>query len=315
MNSDVAPVTTFKWGERPFEDIMGLQAISESQFRSTLNEDNGGGLMFGGQILGHTLLAAGRTLSSPRPAQSLQLSFSRPGILARPMDYTVESIGDGRKMSSRVVRIGQMGRTAGIANACFLEHADGFDRQEHANGHMDPEALPGVQQLVDADPDLKIGYGLATIARKSGLDFRLVAADQYVSRSGTIPRFQFWMRLPRAVSDNSPLVHQAASLYLTDYLLAFAPMLPTHSVSRLQKMWIVTLNHSAWFYKPFRADDWLYVDAESPALSGGRGLVLAKVYLPGSGLAAIITQELLYGAPPDAKSPTAANRIRNPEQT
>jgi acyl-CoA thioesterase-2 len=56
---------------------------------------------------------------------------------------------------------------------------------------------------------------------------------------------------------------------------------------------IASLDHSVWFHRPFRADEWWLYDQVSPSASGGRGLVLAKVYTQDGSLVATVAQEAL----------------------
>ncbi len=44
------------------------------------------------------------------------------------------------------------------------------------------------------------------------------------------------------------------------------------------EVFVASLDHTVWFHRPFRADDWWLYDQHSPAASNGRGLVLARVF-------------------------------------
>jgi acyl-CoA thioesterase-2 len=46
-----------------------------------------------------------------------------------------------------------------------------------------------------------------------------------------------------------------------------------------------------WFHRPFRADEWLLYDQESPAASGGRGLALGRIFRRDGTLAVSVVQE------------------------
>ena len=35
---------------------------------------------------------------------------------------------------------------------------------------------------------------------------------------------------------------------------------------------MASLDHAMWFHRPFRADEWLLYDQDTPSASGGRGL-------------------------------------------
>ena len=54
---------------------------------------------------------------------------------------------------------------------------------------------------------------------------------------------------------------------------------------------MASLDHTIWFHRPFRADDWWLYDQHSPAASNGRGLVLARVFAREGGLVASVAQE------------------------
>ena len=44
---------------------------------------------------------------------------------------------------------------------------------------------------------------------------------------------------------------------------------------------MASLDHTIWFHRPFRADEWWLYDQWSPSASGGRGLALARVFTAG----------------------------------
>jgi hypothetical protein len=65
-----------------------------------------------------------------------------------------------------------------------------------------------------------------------------------------------------------------------------------------------------WFHRPFRADDWLFVDQESSVAFGGRGFVRAQFWTANGDLVCTATQEALLRAPTPFASgidPTSGN--------
>jgi acyl-CoA thioesterase-2 len=46
-----------------------------------------------------------------------------------------------------------------------------------------------------------------------------------------------------------------------------------------------------WFHRPFRADEWLFFDQESPVAHGARGLARGLVYTRGGDLVVSVVQE------------------------
>ena len=65
-------------------------------------------------------------------------------------------------------------------------------------------------------------------------------------------------------------------------------------------MQVASLDHSIWFHRPFRADEWWLYDQWSPSASGARGLVLARVFTQDGTLVATVAQEGLIRRRPDA---------------
>jgi acyl-CoA thioesterase-2 len=57
------------------------------------------------------------------------------------------------------------------------------------------------------------------------------------------------------------------------------------------RLQIASLDHTIWFHRPFRMDQWLRFEMESPNASGGRGLCLAYVYDSEGALVATLAQE------------------------
>lgn len=58
-----------------------------------------------------------------------------------------------------------------------------------------------------------------------------------------------------------------------------------------------SLDHAMWFHRPFRADEWLLYDQESPSSSGGRGLGQARIYTRDGQLAVTVIQEGVVRVP------------------
>ena len=52
-----------------------------------------------------------------------------------------------------------------------------------------------------------------------------------------------------------------------------------------------SLDHSMWFHRPFRADDWVLCDCTSPSASGGRGLATGRFFSQDGKLIASAVQE------------------------
>lgn len=57
------------------------------------------------------------------------------------------------------------------------------------------------------------------------------------------------------------------------------------------KFQVATIDHSIWFHRPFKMDDWLLFAIESPTASNTRGLVRGEIYDRQGNLVATAVQE------------------------
>ena len=72
---------------------------------------------------------------------------------------------------------------------------------------------------------------------------------------------------------------------------------------------MASLDHAMWFHRPFRADEWLLYDQDTPSASGGRGLGRGLIFTAATAhLARPVVQEGLIRASRDADDGDAARR-------
>ena len=90
-------------------ELLDLERIEVDIFRGRSPDENLQ-RVFGGQVAGQALVAAGRTVPPDRPVHSLHAYFIRPGDPDLPIVYTVDRIRDGRSFSTRRVVAVQHGR-------------------------------------------------------------------------------------------------------------------------------------------------------------------------------------------------------------
>ena len=91
-------------------DLLDIQTLDDAAFlgqspKTSLQR------VFGGQVAGQALVAAGRTVDPERHVHSLHAYFIRPGDPSRPILYLVENVRDGRSFRVRLVVARQHGQT------------------------------------------------------------------------------------------------------------------------------------------------------------------------------------------------------------
>src|SRR5438270_14061566 len=121
-------------------DLLDLEPIEVNIFRGR-SPDEKRQRVFGGQVAGQALVAAGRTVDRGN-VHSLHAYFLRPGDPNVPIIYEVDRIRDGRSFTTRRVVAIQHGRAIFNLSASFHVEEEGVDHQLPMPEAPDPESLP-----------------------------------------------------------------------------------------------------------------------------------------------------------------------------
>ncbi|MFT4268864.1 MAG: acyl-CoA thioesterase II [Xenophilus sp.] len=268
--------------------LMRMEAVGEDRFRGQ-SEDIGTPNVFGGQVLGQSLMAASLTVGAERPVHSMHAYFLLPGAHA-PIDYSVDRVRDGRSFTTRHVLARQNGRVIFEMAASFQTRDPGVEHQAPMPAVAGPEGLPS-----DLQRRLEVGDRLPESFRAKGtashgIEYRTVEQDDLIA---PVPReggCAIWMRAVAPLPDD-PAVHRALLAYASDHGLLRAATVP-HGLSFLAgSVRAASLDHAMWFHRDFRFDDWLLYVVESPSASGARGLCFGRVYSRDGRLVASAAQE------------------------
>jgi len=125
-----------------------------------------------------------------------------------------------------------------------------------------------------------------------------------VERGPRPPRQQVWMRADGAMPD-LPLLHACMVTYASDMTLLDSVFLPHGVYWDSGELMVASLDHAMWFHRPFRADDWLLYDQESPSAAGALGLARGNIFRADGTLVVSVVQEGLVRVrrPPGRSGP------------
>src|SRR5205809_4685539 len=129
--------------QRPLDDLIALLDLEELEvnlFRGRSPQENRQ-RVFGGQVAGQALVAAGRTVERGH-VHSLHAYFLRPGDPKIPIIYDVDRIRDGRSFTTRRAVAIQHGRAIFNLSASFHVAEPGPEHQYPMPYAPDPETLP-----------------------------------------------------------------------------------------------------------------------------------------------------------------------------
>ncbi|MEV7571024.1 acyl-CoA thioesterase [Streptomyces tanashiensis] len=276
-------------------DLLDLERIEQDIFRGE-SRPSIVPRVFGGQVAAQALVAAGRTVPEDRLAHSLHAYFLRAGDPGAPIVYTVDRIRDGRSFTTRRVVAVQHGQPIFHLSASFQAYEEGLDHQVDMPPAPDPESLDTPAEMLPRHLPREVADRL--VEARAAVDLRYADVPPWGSvGQPREPRSQVWFRTNGKLADD-PLLHIALATYVSDMTLLDSILL-AHG----RGGWAVgdvvgaSLDHAMWFHRPFRADEWLLYDQESPTSSGGRGLGQARIYTQDGRLAISVIQEGVVRVP------------------
>ena len=210
-----------------------------------------GPYVFGGFVIAQAIAAAVRDIDPAHRLHSLHAYFLRPVTPDATIEHRVRTLRTGRTSSTRRVETAQSGKAVLDLTCSITADVPG--------GYV--YDLPARTPFPDPDASAAErgpGPWVATFVGPTP-----AAADG--TREST---HRMWFRIPIPVPDD-PALHVALLGYATDWTGIGGR--PLHLEGDTTGM--VSLDHTAWFHRTARVDEWLSYDVHSLVNAGGRGLL------------------------------------------
>ena len=271
-------------------ELLHLERIEQNLFRGQ-SQDLGWGRLYGGQVLGQALSAAAQTVDEGRVVHSMHGYFLRHDMADTPVVYTVDPIRDGRSFSTRRVVAVQNGKAIFNLAASFQVEEEGLDHAQAApTGVTPPEELKSQRELALRIAD-KIPAPLREkVTGERPIEVRPVRPWNPLRPDERDPTNQVWFKATGPLPDD-PAVHRYLLAYASDSHFLTTALFP-HGVSwATPGIQLASLDHAMWFHRPFRLDEWLLYDVQSPSASSAKGLVSGHLYTRDGTLVASVVQE------------------------
>lgn len=275
---------------RELLDILDLEQLEHNLYRGRSHKV-GWQRVFGGQVIGQSVVAAQRTVPGDRYIHSLHCYFMRAGDPAVPIIYQVDRLRDGGSFTTRRVTAIQHGHAIFSLECSFQVEEDGLEHQMSMPLDVPgPEALRNQIELLQETGHVVPDAVRKFWARERPLEIRPVNVEHYISRDKLPPRQNVWVRMTGAVPDDRHL--QAAILaYLSDMTLLDASTFAHGRIGFDPDIQMASLDHAMWFHRPHALDDWLLYTQDSPNSIGSRGFARGFLYGRDGRLIASTAQE------------------------
>ena len=256
-----------------FLDLLHLEPHGPDTYVGPAVSYPWGPRIFGGQVIAQSLRAAASTIERDRFAHSLHAYFIRPGTHTEPIRFEVERLRDGRSFSTRQVVARQS--SGAILNLSASFHVVEDEADVQPGGPPEDLPAPDDPSLVDQ------GWG------------RLL--DRRAPAPGSGPT-GCWLRLLADVGDD-PVLQACALAFISDA----APSRTARSLhpglagdtSDRGKFQGASLDHSMWFHRAGRVEEWHWFEMHSHGLAGARGVVTGDVWTSGGRQVATMAQQVL----------------------
>lgn len=264
----------------PLESLLGsllLEPAGDGRFTAP-NADAGHGVVFGGQLLAQSIVAAVEADGGDKRVKTIHTVFARGASHEHPVEIHVDPMSTGRTFASSTVTITQ-GDTL-CARSLVLLSADEPDFVHHADPA--PDRSPP-----DGSPE-QPGHFEA---------FETVIADDIDINDPALvgpPDLDVWVRVPGA--PDGPTIHAGLLAFISDGYLIATAMRPHPGVGQSQAHVTVAtsvVSHTLTFHEPFTIDDWLLLVHHSDHAGGGRSHGRARVFTPDGRLVATYVQDAL----------------------
>jgi acyl-CoA thioesterase-2 len=252
--------------------------------------------VFGGQLLGQSLVAAGNCVPAGILPNSTHARFLRAPNAIDPINYRVTRLRDGSSYFNREVVAEQEGQTVMTMSVSFhrnesgLEHTIAISMVEIP----DPEDLPPfIERMQPYTERLNPWF-----RRPRPVDVRYVGDPPWeAADKGEIPdHSRVWMRAEPIDSDD-PLIHAAAKIYASDMTILDSAIIRHGLGWDPTRVRAATLDHGMWFHEHVRADNWFLYDQQCPWTGNGRALAAGSMYTQEGRRLATIVQEAVLRTP------------------
>ena len=278
------------------DDLVRLLTVQRAEDDQYIGHPQEGGIgrVFGGQVIAQALQAAQLSLEDGKVAHSLHAYFLRGGKEGPPIQYGIERDFDGRSFSNRRIVASQEGAPILNCTANFQKPEEGLEHQDAAMPDVAPpeDLTPDMElrrKFVDAVPDMPDAQR-ALMLRPRPIEMRTVDRLHWMNSDPKAPHAHSWFRTAAPLPDD-PAMHRAIIAYASDYTLLGTAALP-HGLSWMRnELTGASLDHTIWFHRDARADEWLLYATDSPWSGGGRGFNRGSIYTRDGTLVASVAQE------------------------
>ncbi len=246
---------------------------------------------FGGQMMAQAFVAGSRSLPRYLPPSALTMHFIAGGDPTQDLELRVVRLRDERRFANRRVDVVQNDQLLATGLVAYLAGGAGLEHGVDAPDVEPPHDLPTIDELL-------IGYETTVplfVEALKPIEWRYTNDPAWVMRAKgeQLPHNRVWMKTMGVMPDD-PVLHNAALVYSSDTTVLDS-IITTHGLSwGHDRIFAATINHSVWFHRPVRFDEWVLYSTSSPVAAESRGMGTGHFFdLAGRALATVVQEGLV----------------------
>jgi acyl-CoA thioesterase-2 len=253
---------------------------------------------FGGQMMAQAFVAASRTVKDGLPPSALSVHFIAGGDPAKDLEFHIVRLRDERRFANRRVDVRQDGELLATAMISYLSGGRGLEHGIEPPEVPDPVHLPKIDELLRGYEETVPQF----VDALRPIEWRYTNDPAWVMRDKgkRLAHNRVWLKTEGEMPDD-PVIHAAALVYSSDTTVLDS-IITTHGLSwGFDRIFAVTMNHSVWFHRPVRFDEWVLYSTSSPVAAESRGLGTGHFFDRSGQLLATVVQEGVVKYFPGAK--------------
>ncbi len=243
---------------------------------------------FGGQMMAQAFVAASRTLNRDLRPAAMSAHFIAAGDPAKDLELHVVRLRDERRFANRRVDVRQGDE---LLTTAMVSYVDGGRGLEHG---IEPPQVPEPLSLPKIG-DLLVGYEETVpqfVEALRPIEWRYTNDPAWVMRGKgeRLEHNRVWLKADGPMPDD-PVLHAAALVYASDTTVLDS-IITTHGLSwGCDRIFAATVNHSLWFHRRIRFDEWVLYATTSPVAADSRGLGTGHFFDQSGQVVATVVQE------------------------
>ncbi|KUI29498.1 acyl-CoA thioesterase II [Mycobacterium sp. IS-1742] len=224
---------------------------------------------FGGQMMAQAFVASSRTVDHRISPSALSVHFIAGGDPARDLEFRVTRLRDERRFANRRVDVCQGDDLLTTAMVSYMNGGRGLEHGVAAPEVPAPDELPKIGELLRGYEETVPHF----VDALRPIEWRYTNDPAWVMRDKgeRLDHNRVWLKTEGAMPED-PVLHTAALVYSSDTTVLDS-IITTHGLSwGFDRIFAVTINHSVWFHRQVRFDEWVLYSTSSPAAAESRGL-------------------------------------------